>query len=119
MPIVIGVFGDATQLQEALTRLEDEGFGSQVVREEAEESSGTAPRESDLGLAPGANQAGALTTLEASSDLELLDLTAEEHEFLQLALDRGGEMVAIDTDQVEAVVGLLQELNAQQIRDPR
>lgn len=118
MAIVIALFADATKLQEALDRLEKEGFGDEIVREEPEDASKTAPRESDLGLAPGANQAGALAELEPSSDLERFDLTGEEHEFLQRAMARGAEMVAVDTHRADDLVGLFEELNAQQIRRP-
>lgn len=119
MPIVIGVFASGDELQQALARLAEEGFRDEIVRSEPEEERSSAPRESDLGLAPGANQAGALADLKPSSDLERFDLSEDEHEFLQLALDRGAEMVAIDTDRVDDVISVLEDLHAQQIRDPR
>lgn len=118
MAIVIALFADATRLQEALDRLDTEGFGDEIVREDPEDGSTTALRESDLGLAPGANQAGALAELEPSSDLERFDLTEDEHEFLQRAMARGAEMVAVDTDRPDVLVALFEELNAQQIRRP-
>ena len=119
MPTVIAVFDSAESLETALDRLGDEGFGDEIVREEAESEDATAPRDSDLGLAPGANQAGALTKLEPSSDLDRFELTEEEHDFLQRALQHGAEMVAVRTERVEEAVSLFQELGAQQIRDPR
>lgn len=119
MAVVIGLFGDAQQLERALERLRDEGFGEEVVREELEEDDGTAARDSDLGLAPGANQAGSLTEIQPSSDLTRFELTDEERDFLGLALQHGAEMVAVDTERVDEVVALLERMNAQQIRDPR
>lgn len=119
MPTVIAVFDSADTLQTALDRLGEEGFGDEIVREEAQHEDATAPRDSDLGLAPGANQAGALARLEPSSDLDRFDLTEEEHEFLRRALQHGAEMVAVHTERVGEAVGLFEELGAQQIRDPR
>ena len=119
MPVVIGVFENAEKMQAALERLDEEGFGGEIVRDEMDESEGTPPRESDLGLAPGANQAGALDRIEPSSDLEVFDLTPDEREFLRLALDHGAEMVGVDTDRVDEVVAIFEEAGAQQVRDPR
>lgn len=119
MPVVIGVFENAEKLQAALERLDQEGFTQEIVREEVEESEGTAPRESDLGIAPGANQAGALDRIEPTSDLEMFDLTPEERNYLRIALDRGAEMVGVDTERVDTVLAILEEVGAQQVRDPR
>lgn len=119
MPTVIALFDSAETLQRALDRLGKEGFGDEIVREQAEEPGATAPRDSDLGMAPGANQAGALTRLEPSSDLESFDLVDEEYDYLQRALRHGAEMVAVETDRVGEAVALFEELGAQQVRDPR
>ena len=119
MPTVIALFDSAETLQRALDRLDQEAYADEIVREEPTEKDATAPRDSDLGIAPGANQAGALTRLEPSSDLDRFELDDEERSFLERALQHGAEMVAVDTDRVEELVGLFEELGAQQIRDPR
>ena len=119
MPIVIALFDSAETLQRALDRLDQGGFADEIVREEAKDEDVTAPRDSDLGIAPGANQAGALASLEPSSDLDRFELDEEERGFLQRALQHGAEMVAVETHRVGELVALFEELGAQQVRDPR
>ncbi len=143
MATVAAIFDDSDALEKAVNALEAAGLGDDIVEVAENTHSDTAPETSQtaddaataevgavpiagaglagggaVGAAPLAAGAGMLGAANASDDARLDKLGSGAEPFRQ-ALEHGGKVLMLETNDVDTAVSTLQSVGAQEIYDPR
>lgn len=141
MATVAAIFDDSDALEKAVNALEAAGLGDDIVEVAENTHSDTAPETSqtaddaataEVGAVPIAGAglagggavgaaplgAGMLGAASASDDVRLDKLGSGAEPFRQ-ALEHGGKVLMLETNDVDTAVSTLQSVGAQEIYDPR
>jgi UV DNA damage endonuclease len=134
MSYVYGLFDNDEDVRKAINGLERLGKGDEVVEvitgagDEAGRSDGTRAETAPLiatPLAPVAGVIPAATTAPEGMMAEPgvrsrhFDGLGEVGDYFSLALEKGGQVVIVDTSNTDVVAGLFKEANAQRVYDKR
>ena len=143
MAIVAAIFDDSDALEKAVNALQSAGLGDDIADVIENTHSDTAPEESrsvddaetaEVGAIPiaGAGLAGGgavgSTPLAAGaaymgagedSGSNRLDKLGDSAEPFRQALEHGGKVLMLETNDVDTAVSTLQSVGAQEIYDPR
>lgn len=148
MATVAAIFDDSVALERAVSQLNSAGLGDDIVEVSENRDASTAPERSEtpaeptgdnvgnLGLPAGAGAGGLLgfsgsggnqgaaalvagNVFGGGDGLGRLDRLGDDAEPFRLAAERGGKLIMLETNDVEAAVSTLQAAGAQQVYDPR
>ncbi len=144
MATVAAIFDDSVALERAIDRLQKAGLGGDIIDVEEGREADVAPEESTLPgdnyqegaaippLAGGAAGSGVSQTQGTpglfaglfgggvgSDDSGELDRLGEDADAFRLAVERGGKLVVLETQDPDKAVTVLREAGAQQLYDPR
>lgn len=139
MATVAAIFDDAVALEKAVSQLQTAGLGDDIIEVDEgreadhvpEETLTSGDTESDEGRLPsassflgaggsqGAAGVGFFGALFGGGVNDKLGGLGESAEPFRIALERGGKLLVLETDNVETAVSTLQQAGAQQLYDPR
>lgn len=138
MATVAAIFDDAVALEKAVSRLQAAGLGDDIIEVDEGREADQVPEETltpgdtqgDEGGLPAATLLGAggsqgaagvgfFGSLFGGGANDKLGGLGESAEPFRTALERGGKLLVLETDNVETAVLTLQQAGAQQFYDPR
>ena len=139
MATVAAIFDDAVTLEKAVSQLQAAGLGNDIIEVDEGREAERVPEETltpddtqnDEGGIPaastflgaggsqGAAGVGFFGGLFGGGANDKLGSLGENAEPFRIALERGGKLLVLETDDVETAVSTLQQAGAQQLYDPR
>ena len=114
MSTVVGLFDDPQHMQQALDALNKANLGDdikEVIESSEELSNDAAVAPTAIGVGSTYGQGVAVPTFVSYSDM------GEEGEFFKTAVEKGGRLVILDTDDNEQAVSIFKRFHASKVYD--
>ncbi len=120
MSLVLALFDDPKTLEDAIDRVNDAGFGDDVVDVEDRSGAGaSAPSPAGAAMPGGQALAGgqraAAVPLDRNAFEPYLSRAGEAGQYFKDALEHGARLLILDTGRAEEAAAVLEEAGAQRV----